>query len=102
MRTFRWVFLLIGVIAAVFAWLFVPPCLANSEITRHGTPNQVAAIEPDKYALVIDEYRKTLSQAIGGLGLLGTLLISVLTLRSNEHAKVTERFGKALDHLGAV
>jgi len=101
MRTSYWVLPLIVVAAIVAIW-FVPPYLADSEIIRHGTLGQVAAIEPDKYALVIDEYRKTVSQAIAGLGFLGTLWISVLTLRANQRARVTERFAKALDHLGAV
>ena len=101
MRTSRLVLLVIGVVAAV-AWRYFPPYLANSEIMSHGTLDQIAAIEPDKYVLVVDEYRKTFSQAIGGLGFVGALWISVLTLRANERAKVTERFGKALDHLGAV
>jgi Pentapeptide repeats (8 copies) len=103
MRTSRfWVLLIIGLAAAFAVWWFLPPYLVDSEITRHGTLGQIAAIEPDKYALLVDEYRKTLSQAIGGLGFVGALWISVLTLRANERAKVTEPFGTALDHLGAV
>jgi Pentapeptide repeats (8 copies) len=103
MRTSRLVLLSIGVVAALFAlWWYLPPYLVDSEIMRHGTLDQIAAVEPDKYALVVDEYRKTLSQTIGGLAFVGTLLISVWTLRANERAKLAERFGKALDHLGAV
>lgn len=103
MSTSRLVLLSIGVVAVLSAlWWFLPPYQADSEIMRHGTLDQIAALEPNKYALVIDEYRKALSQAIGGLAFVGTLLISVRTLRANERAKLTERFGKALDHLGAV
>jgi hypothetical protein len=102
MRTSRLVLLIIGVVAVVALWWFSPPYLVDFDIIRHGTLDQIAAIEPDKYALLVDEYRKTLSQAIGGLGFVGALWISVLTLRANERAKLTERFGRALDHLGAV
>jgi Pentapeptide repeats (8 copies) len=103
MRTSRLVLLSIGVVALLVAlWWYLPPYLVDSEIMRHGTLDQIAAVEPDKYALVVDEYRKTLSQTIGGFGFVGALLISVMTLRANERAKLTERFGKALDHLGAV
>jgi hypothetical protein len=70
MRTSRLVLLIIGLVAVSFAvWWFLPPYLVDSEITRHGTLGQIAAIEPDRYALLVDEYRKTLSQAIWTLRL---------------------------------
>jgi hypothetical protein len=59
--------LMIVVFILFIVVVFLPPFLADSAINRHGTLQQIAAIEPDKYALVVDEYRKTIAQVIGGL-----------------------------------
>lgn len=102
MRPRSIVLALLALVSCLPLWFLLPRYLADADIQRYGSLAQVAAIGPDKYALVVDEYRKTVAQAVGGIGFLGTFLLSVFTFRASEKAKITERFSKALDHLGAV
>jgi len=49
----------------------------------------------------VESLRATMLQGLGGLALLGTLYFSARTLRLNRRGQLTERFSKAIEHLGS-
>lgn len=80
-------------------------------------------LTPEQYARLVDEYRKTLAQVLLGFGAVGTLYftycrsvveqetlratqenvrIAQLNLETTRDSKITERFAKAVEQLGAV
>ena len=87
--------LLVGIVAFL---VFVPPLLVNN-ISPEVPPREVAAL--------VNEYRRTWAQIIGGLGLLVGLFltwrrveISDRTLEATRDQQITERFTRAIDQLG--
>ena len=49
-----------------------------------------------------NEARKTMAQILGGLAFLAGLYSTTATLRTSQEGQITDRFSKAIDHLGAV
>src|SRR5215207_2187087 len=93
----RWVILALLIVA--FLW-FVPQL--QGEYFSQEVPVE------ERPALV-NEYRRTWAQIIGGFGLLlglyftwRSLVVSQRTLETNQDQQVTERFTRAIDQLGAT
>ncbi len=85
-------------------WVVSAPQTASEHLTLN------------EYGKLVDDYRKTLAQILIGLGALGTLYfsrqrsaieretlrVSKLTLENTQDSKITERFAKAVEQLGAL
>jgi hypothetical protein len=88
----RWV-RIVGslVVLAVAALIWIPKC----QVARlHLTSQERFTAE--------NEARKTLAQIIGGAAVLAGLYFTWSSLEVSREGQVTERFTKAIDHLGAV
>ncbi len=55
-----------------------------------------------EYTNAVDEYRKTLAQIMGGCALLVGLYFTWRTTRTAEDGRITDRFSKAVEQLGAT
>ncbi len=55
-----------------------------------------------EYTNAVDEYRKTLAQIMGGGALLVGLYFTWRTTRTAEDGRITDRFSKAVEQLGAT
>jgi hypothetical protein len=55
-----------------------------------------------EYTNAVDEYRKTLAQILGGLALLVGLYFTWRTTKAAEDGRITDRFSKAVEQLGAT
>ena len=55
-----------------------------------------------EYTNAVDEYRKTLAQIIGGFALLVGLYFTWRTTKAAEDGRITDRFSKAVEQLGAT
>lgn len=58
-------------------------------------------VAPKEVPVLVNEYRRTLAQIIGGFGLLLGLYFTWRTLQVNREGQITERFTRAVDQLGA-
>jgi len=58
-------------------------------------------VPPEKVPALVNEYRRTLAQAIGGFGILLGLYFTWRTLQVNREGQITDRFTRAIDQLGA-
>ena len=56
--------------------------------------------DPYQLAKLTDEYRRTLAQILGGLGLLYGLYLGWRRVRAAEEGQITDRFTKAIAQLG--
>jgi hypothetical protein len=56
----------------------------------------------NEYTNDVDEYRKTLAQIMGGCALLVGLYFTWRTTRTAEDGRITDRFSKAVEQLGAT
>jgi uncharacterized protein YjbI with pentapeptide repeats len=88
----------------ILGWWFIPTWQINS-FNESLTPGE--RLPPKDIAELTDNYRKTLTQIIGGLGVAIGLVFTYRTLiatqRSVETARegqITERFTRAIDQLG--
>jgi hypothetical protein len=96
MKTLEKLLLVIAILVAGIIWYKLPTYLADRELADYGTQNQISAIGPEKHALLIKKYRKTVAQGIGGFGFLATLFIYVMTLRSSERGRLAVRFASGI------
>ena len=83
-------------LALVALWLFLlwtPEWMVNQY--AGGTLSRL------DYTKAVDDYRKTLAQIIGGFALLIGLCFTWRTTRSTEDGRITDRFSKAVEQLGA-
>jgi hypothetical protein len=94
--------LLLIAVASIPAIILGPDWLVARTLDQRANPAQVKQIAPERYVDMVDNARKTIAQAIAGIALFGTLLLTLVTIRSNQQGKIADRFAKALDHLGAV
>ena len=81
-------------IAVMLSLLWLPEWMVNQ---YHGKP--LSRLE---YTKVVDEYRKTLAQIIGGCALLVGLYFTWRTTRAAEDGRITDRFSKAVEQLGST
>jgi uncharacterized protein YjbI with pentapeptide repeats len=85
----------VGLALLLLAWLKLPEWQANR--FPRGTPME--------YRQLVNEYRRTVFQALQALGGLGTLLLIWFTWRNLDliqRGQNTERFTRAIDQLGAT
>jgi hypothetical protein len=95
-------FLLLFASASIPAMIFGPDWLVARTLDQRASPAQIKQIAPERYVDMVDNARKTTVQAIAGVAFFGTLWLTFLTIRFNQQGKISDRFAKALDHLGAV
>ena len=69
-------------------------------IVWFGPRAQVAAVSGKEFAAE-NEARRTLVQLLGGLALLAGLWLTLRQVRASESGQVTERFSRAVEHLGS-
>ena len=81
-------------IALVLALLWLPEWMVNQ---YHGKP-----LSRSEYTNAVDEYRKTLAQIIGGCALLIGLYFTWRTTKAAEDGRITDRFSRAVEQLGAT
>jgi hypothetical protein len=86
----RWVILALLIVA--FLW-FVP------QLQGENLPQKVPA---EERAALVNEYRRTWAQIIGGFGLLLGLYFTWRRVEISQDQQVTERFTRAIDQLGAT
>src|SRR5687767_3286356 len=86
----RWAILALFIVA--FLW-FVP------QLQGENLPQKVPA---EERAALVNEYRRTWAQIIGGLGLLLGLYFTWRRVEISQDQQVTERFTRAIDQLGAT
>jgi hypothetical protein len=55
----------------------------------------------EQYTRAVDDYRKTFAQIVGGLALLAGLYFTWRNVSIAEEGRITDRFTKAIDQLGA-
>jgi hypothetical protein len=60
------------------------------------------SLSRSEYTNAVDEYRKTLAQIIGGCALLVGLYFTWRTTKAAEDGRITDRFSKAVEQLGAT
>jgi hypothetical protein len=78
----------------IFALLWLPEWMVNQ---YQGKP--LSRLE---YTNAVDEYRKTLAQIIGGFAILVGLYFTWRTTKTAEDGRITDRFSKAVEQLGAT
>ena len=71
-----------------------PDLLVSGAVKNHH--DQISSKD---YATLLDDYRKTLAQIIGGIGLVFTLFFTYKTYRLAAREKITDRFAKAIELL---
>lgn len=76
-----------------FVLLWVPEWMVNQYLG--------AKLSRLDYTKAVDDYRKTLAQILGGFALLIGLYFTWRTTRSTEDGRITDRFSKAVEQLGA-
>jgi hypothetical protein len=81
-------------IAALLLW--VPEWMVNQHF--RGAP-RITALE---YARVIDDYRRTFAQVLGGLAVVVGLYLTWRTVRTAEEGRTTDRFARGIEQLGAT
>jgi hypothetical protein len=88
----------VGLAILILLMLWKGPDLLLEGVVRghHDT------ITTKEYASLLDDYRKTIAQLIGGIGLVFTLFFSWKTYRLAERGKITDRFAKAVELLGSL
>jgi hypothetical protein len=86
----RWVIL--ALLIGAFLW-FVP------QLQGENLPQKVPA---EERAALVNEYRRTWAQIIGGFGLLLGLYFTWRRVEIAQDQQVTERFTRAIDQLGAT
>ena len=71
--------------------------------------DQYQDVKPESVPLLVNEYRRTLAQIIGGLGLLVGLYFTWRRIAATERnvqiaqeGQITERFTRAIEHLGST
>jgi Pentapeptide repeats (8 copies) len=84
-------------IVAFGAFLWIAP---ERQVSQKEVPGEKRLSEEKRLALV-NEYRRTWAQILGGAALLGGLYFTWRTLRVNREGQITERFTRAIDQLGA-
>lgn len=96
-------------VGAVVAGLAALLLWAPARMVNEAVPGKRDELTPEQYAKLLDDYRKTLAQALIGMGAVGTLYFSwkrsgieQQTLEATRDSKITERFAKAIEQLGAV
>jgi len=68
-------------------------------VNRYAVPGQ--SLSRLEYSTLVDDYRKTLAQILGGVALLSGLYFTAQNTRLSEDGRITDRFSKAVDQLGA-
>jgi hypothetical protein len=94
----KWKWIALGAIvmlAAIYVFLWLPEWMVHQ--TFHGP-----STTPKDDAELVDSYRKTIVQAIGGLLVFGTLAVGLQQLKISRETQITDRFTKAIGYLGAV
>jgi hypothetical protein len=86
---------LLGVAIILILWRG-PDLLLAGTVRGHNDK-----ISTKEYADLLDNYRKTLAQIVGGIGLVFTLFFTWKTYRLSEREKITNRFAKAVELLGS-
>jgi hypothetical protein len=81
-------------IVLLSALLWMPEWMVNQY-----RGNALSRIE---YTNAVDEYRKTLAQIVGGCALLIGLYFTWRTTRAAEDGRITDRFSRAVEQLGAT
>lgn len=89
-------FAALGVCIVLLLWKG-PDLLLSGALQNHH--DQISSKD---YATLLDDYRKTLAQIIGGIGLVFTLVFTWRTYRLSARSKITDRFAKAIELLGAL
>jgi len=87
------IFVALVVVALWLALLWIPEWMVNQY--AGGTLSRL------DYTKAVDDYRKTLAQIIGGFALLIGLYFTWRTTKSSEDGRITDRFSKAVEQLGA-
>lgn len=90
-----WVFVA-ALLVSVPALIWVPRWLVNAE---YG-PEQ--ATKANEYATLVDNYRKTFVQVVGGLLVFGTFAIGFQQLKITRKTHITDRFTRAIALLSAI
>jgi hypothetical protein len=85
---------LAATIVALLLW--VPEWMVNQHV--RGGP-RIGALE---YARVVDDYRRTLAQVLGGMVVIVGLWLTWRTVRTAEEGRTTDRFTKSIEQLGAT
>ncbi|MEV6489773.1 pentapeptide repeat-containing protein [Actinoplanes sp. NPDC051633] len=62
---------------------------------------QREGLNPEQWASHVGTARTAVVQSLAGIGLLGGLFYAGSTLRLNREGQITDRFGSAVEHLGA-
>jgi hypothetical protein len=89
-------FAVVGLVIIYLLWKG-PDRFLEGVVNGHG--DQLTFKE---YAGLLDDYRKTIVQILGGIGLAFTLWFSWKTYRLSERGKITDRFAKAVELLGSL
>jgi uncharacterized protein YjbI with pentapeptide repeats len=88
----RSVFWWIGLALLLAALLWFVPQLQGRYLSENVPPKEVPSL--------VNEYRRTWAQILGGAALLAGLYFTWRTLHINREGQITERFTKAIDQLG--
>ena len=81
-----------GVLSALFVVFFVLPGLI--------VPPDLVTAPKDRLQLQ-NAVRTTAAQTLGGLLVLGGLLLTARSIHVNREGQITERFSRAIEHLGS-
>jgi hypothetical protein len=92
----KWAMLAL-LIVAFGAFLWVAPV---RQVPQKDVPGDNGLSEEKRLALV-NEYRRTWAQILGGAALLGGLYFTWRTVQVTREGQITERFTSAIDQLGA-
>ena len=88
-----WVLLIAGIVSLIgLALWFVPAW----EVQQGEVNNNERRLE------LVNQYRTTLAQIIGGFALLFGLYLTWRRITATEEGQITERFTRAIDQLGAI
>jgi hypothetical protein len=86
----------LGIVIILLLWKG-PDLLLNGAVRNHH--DQISSKD---YATLLDDYRKTLAQVVGGIGLVFTLVFTWMTYLLSAREKITDRFAKAIELLGSL
>jgi uncharacterized protein YjbI with pentapeptide repeats len=96
-KNWKWLAGLVAIIVTLWLCLQCPEWMVNQEY--RGDHSRSSSNE---YAKLVDDYRKTLIQAIGGLLFFATAYAGFRQLTVARETQITNRFTSAIELLGAV
>jgi hypothetical protein len=95
----RLVGVVVGLAALIIFLVYLIFWFPEWMVNRYGASGET--LSRIDYTKLVDDYRKTVAQIIAGSALLAGLYFTWRTTRSAEDGRITDRFSKAVELLGA-